>query len=252
MCIGCRDLFEYSPNQVFDDTTPVALNEQNIALLSQTTADDTVTIAFIGDSQRFYDELEDFVEKVNSIPEIDFVILAGDISDFGLLEEFELVTDRLSDLRKPYIGVVGNHDLVARGEETYLRVFGPLDFSFVYGRIQFIAHNTNAWETEGDAPDIDWIERQLRQRSGIDYRIPISHIPPFGAEFDSTKVGRYTSLWQETPGLLVSLHGHVHQHNDSIFYNDGVRYITSHSFDQTSFITLTIINGKMEKQIIDY
>src|SRR5688500_17331269 len=106
------DAFEYSPNQVYDKSSQIALNEKNLALLNSQPKDDTITIAFVGDSQRFYDELTLFIDTVNNLPEIDFILLAGDISDFGLLEEFELINEKLADLTKPYIGVIGNHDVV--------------------------------------------------------------------------------------------------------------------------------------------
>jgi 3',5'-cyclic-AMP phosphodiesterase len=59
-------------------------------------------------------------------------------------------------------------------------------------------------------------------------------------------------LFAETPGFLVSLHGHVHEHTDDYPYNDGVRYITSFAFNQRSFVLLRIVNGEIEKQLIEY
>src|SRR5688500_3559024 len=88
---GCSDAFEYSPNQVFDKDSETLLNEKNLQQLYAQPQDDTITIAFVGDSQRFYDEVDAFIDTVNTIPSIDFTFLAGDISDFGLLLEFELI-----------------------------------------------------------------------------------------------------------------------------------------------------------------
>src|SRR5687768_3869626 len=86
---GCTDSIEYSPNQSDDSDSPHELTKHNLALLKASPVDDTLTIAFIGDSQNFYDEVEPFVRKVNQQKEIDLVLIAGDISDFGLLQEFE-------------------------------------------------------------------------------------------------------------------------------------------------------------------
>src|SRR5688572_17958288 len=91
---ACRDAFEYSPNQVFDSNSAVGVNAINLQRLDTLPVDDTISIAFVGDSQRFYDELELFIDTVNAIPSIDFVLLAGDITDFGLLEEFELIHEK--------------------------------------------------------------------------------------------------------------------------------------------------------------
>lgn len=247
------DSFEYSPNQVYSKSTKVALNEKNLSLLNSLPQDDTVTIAFVGDSQRFYDELELFIDTVNNIAAVDFVLLAGDISDFGLLAEFELINKMLEKLKKPYIGVVGNHDVVAKGEDVFERMFGPLNFSFHYGGIKFVAHNTNGKEYfTGDVPDMAWLRSQLTKSDTSEFFIPVSHVPPFSSDFDEKLVDEYTSLFQETPGLLLSLHGHIHTHKDGYPYNDGVRYMTTHSFDKKSFVLLKIFKGQVKYRLINY
>ncbi|HEY0655788.1 MAG TPA: metallophosphoesterase [Chryseosolibacter sp.] len=245
--------FEYSPNQVYDKNSKVGLNAKNLELLYSRPQDDTITIAFVGDSQRFYDELDLFIDTVNNIAAVDFVLLAGDISDFGLLTEFELISDMLSKLEKPYIGVVGNHDVVSRGEQVFERMFGPLNFSFHYGGVKFIAHNTNGKEyMTGNVPDLNWLRSQLVESDTSKYFIPVSHVPPFSADFDEDLVGPYTTLFSETPSLLISLHGHIHTHKDGYPYNDGIRYMTTHSFDKKSFVLLKIYNGKVDFSLIDY
>ena len=250
---GCHDSFEFSPNQVFDKDSKTGLNKNNLERLYAMPQDDTITIAFVGDSQRFYDELEKFIDTVNAIPAVDFVLLAGDISDFGLLEEFELINDKLSKLNKPYFGVVGNHDVVARGEEVFERMFGPLNFSFTYSKVKFVAHNTNGKEyNTGNVPDLPWLKAQLVKSDAAQYFVPVSHVPPFSSDFDEALEAEYVSLFREVPSILVSLHGHIHVHKDGYPYNDGVRYMTSHSFDKKSFVLLKIVSGQLYKTIIDY
>lgn len=248
------DQFEFSPNQSFDHSSPSNLNAQNLALLRQNAEDDTVTIVFAGDTQRWYDEQERFVKKVNSLKNVDLVLLAGDISDFGLLQEFKWVHKRLSALRVPYFGVIGNHDMVANGRQIFQQMFGPLNYSFVYGGIKFIAHNTNGLEAPDEhIPDMGWLTRELQNTEKADYLITVSHVPPFNAvEFGTESVKPYTDLLQNTPNLLISLHGHVHQHQDFYPFGDKVHYMTSFSFGQSAFVLLQISKGKVLKSIIDY
>ncbi|HYC87409.1 MAG TPA: metallophosphoesterase [Chryseosolibacter sp.] len=252
LLLGCEDVFEFSPNQTFDRNSPVNLNQQNIIRLQADQTDDTITIAFVGDCQRFYDEVTRFVDKVNAIQSIDFVLLAGDISDFGLLEEFEQIENIFSRLEKPYIGVVGNHDVQAKGEQTFERMFGPVNFSFIYDSVKFIAHNTNGREyPPGLVPDMQWLTSQFTDEPGIKRFVTLSHIPPFDKDFDETLATAYSTLFREHH-VLISLHGHVHRFKDGYPYNDGIRYMTSHSFDKRSFVVLKIAGNDVSYSLVDY
>ena len=250
---GCRDSFEFSPNQVFDNDSGQQLNSKNIARLYSLPKDDTITIAFVGDSQRFYDELSTFIKTVNQFPNVDFVLLAGDISDFGLLEEFEMINEMFAELNKPYIGVIGNHDVLGKGDEVFERMFGPLNFSFYYQDVKFVLHNTNSKEyNTGNVPDLNWLKSQLVKSDSAKYFILVSHVPPFSGDFDKNLEGEYAATLQETPSLLVSLHGHIHEHKDGYPYQDGVRYITAPSFDKKSFVLIQVVSGKLFTRLIYY
>jgi len=252
--MGC-DSFEFSPNQAFDRDTPTNLNQKNLEKLTHAPIDDTVTIAFVGDSQRFYDEVEKFVNKVNSIPEVDFVFLAGDISDFGLLKEYEWIQRSFSKINKPYFGVIGNHDVIARGEDVFKRMFGPTDYSFVYDSIKFVVHNSNGREyPDKKIPDMGWLKSELlpELNENVKYFIPVSHVPPTDKDFNQSLVIPYAELLSNTPGVFVSLHAHIHEHTDGYPYNDGVRYITSFAFNQRSFVLLKIKGNSIIKRIITY
>ena len=250
---GCSEYYEYSPNQVRDRNSPEDLNKKNLLKLHANPKDDTITIAFLGDSQNFYDEAVRFVDKVNNIRAIDLVVIAGDISDYGLLQEFEWIHERLRKLNKPFIGVIGNHDLVGNGEAVYENMFGPLDFSFIYDSVKFVIHNTNSREyLKGNVPDMEWLKKELMPANGVQHYIGISHVPPFSGDFNPELEDAYSNLLASAPGFLVSLHGHIHRHTDGYPYDDGVRYVTGPSFEQRSFVLLKISSGNISKTIVDY
>ena len=84
---GC-EMIDYHPYDVrINGETDV--NAHNIAEIEQKCKDKT-TIKFVtmGDSQRWYDETLDFVGEMNKRDDIDFVIHGGDMSDFGVTDEF--------------------------------------------------------------------------------------------------------------------------------------------------------------------
>ena len=119
---GCGG-FEYSPNQVFSGDSRRDINQNNIERLVAEPADELIRFVLTGDSQRAYKDAKDLVKAINQLDDIDFVVLNGDISDFGLYQEMESVDRLFSKLRRPYIGVIGNHDLVAKSPNTLAALF---------------------------------------------------------------------------------------------------------------------------------
>ncbi|HEY0176411.1 MAG TPA: metallophosphoesterase, partial [Pedobacter sp.] len=85
---GCNTE-EFSPNQKFNATSPKDVNRTEINNLSQKKTGPAVRIAVSGDAQRDYTDSQRFVDYINSRNDIDFVVLNGDVSDFGLLLEFQ-------------------------------------------------------------------------------------------------------------------------------------------------------------------
>jgi 3',5'-cyclic-AMP phosphodiesterase len=254
LLIGCEK-FEYSPYQTKNTVTPKNLNEDNInrLLATEDASDDTVTILITGDSQRFYDDLSMLVKKANKIPDIDFLLLAGDISDFSLLQEFLWINNRLKDLYFPYICVIGNHDLLANGSEIYMNLFGEKNFSFTYKGYKFIGHDTNSREYSfnGKIPDLPWLMEQLDDTTAR-WFIGISHVPPFSDDFDPSLEVHYKDLFASNPGFILSIHGHSHTTQDNFYYNDHVRYIITNAVEKKEFLILKLIDGKIFKELVPY
>ena len=96
--MGSCDMIDYHPYDVrINGETDV--NAHNIAEIEQKCKDKT-TIKFVtmGDSQRWYDETLDFVGEINKRDDIDFVIHGGDMSDFGVTDEFLWQRDIMNKL----------------------------------------------------------------------------------------------------------------------------------------------------------
>lgn len=252
--IAC-DKFEYSPYQTDNANRPDNLNNKNIEelLSTETNSDDTIRFIFTGDSQRFYDEMNDLVAKANSIPKVDFLILAGDITDFGLLQEFIWINDELENLHFPYMAVVGNHDLTSNGSAIYSSMFGQKNFSFIYKKHKFIFHDTNSREYHfnGSVPNISWLGSQLHD-TNADWYIGVSHVPPFDVDFDKNLEMPYKDQWAADSAFILSLHGHLHASGDSHIYEDHVRYINTAAVQQREFMLMEIVDGQINKRMIYY
>lgn len=251
VCIwGCNSI-EYSPNQKFDGDTPQNVNAAEIATLPAKAAGSDVKIAVSGDTQRKYFEAELFVENINARNDVDFVILNGDISDFGLLLEFEGIYKIYSRLKVPFISVIGNHDQVANGYDIYRRMYGETNFTFNYAGIKFICHDSNSREHnfDGTIPDMKWLKNNLGLEQGIDHIIALSHVPPTDADFDQKLSKPYEELFNTTPGMLASIHSHQHQ-PDVIFRTSdaGIPFIITNAVVNRAFTIIAIKNGKLSAQ----
>ncbi|RYE52438.1 MAG: metallophosphoesterase [Sphingobacteriales bacterium] len=246
LAASCNNL-EYSPNQVFDKNSHTDINATNLRLLGDGAGDDTVRFVFTGDTQRSRNEGIDFYKKVNSMSGIDFIVLAGDISEFGVMKEMDWIAETFSHLNRPYVAVIGNHDLTSRGRDVFQRMFGQLNYSFTYGGVRFICHDTNGREYKFNSkvPDIQWLEDQLKPTEGVSSYIAMSHVPSNSGDFDSTLVASYHTTFSKAPKLLASLHAHTHSYD--VYYpdNSGIPYIITASVEKKEFLIVEIINNKL-------
>ncbi|TCK83143.1 calcineurin-like phosphoesterase family protein [Albibacterium bauzanense] len=250
---SCKNL-EYSPSQILDKDSYKNINASNLERLGDGSQDDTVRFIVTGDTQRSYDETIKFYRKVNSIPEVDFVIVAGDVTEFGTLKEMQWLARELNNLTVPYVTVIGNHDLTMRGRDVFKRMYGELNYSFNYGGVKFICHDTNSREYQfsGNVPNIPWLRKQLQPEVGISNYVAISHVPPISDDFDEKLVKDYAAAFDETPGFLISFHGHTHNFEEFKLDNSNIPYVITSAMGKREFLLAEIINTKLSFEQISF
>jgi Icc protein len=216
LTIAACHRFEYDPNQVLNKNSEQRLNYQNIAqLLFNNASDSTITLAVLGDTHTYYSDTEDAIKAINRHEDVDFVIHTGDISDHGYLWEFDKGTDILQKLRAPFIVTLGNHDVLANGEEVYRHMYGESNFSFIYKGVKFIFFNSNGREYNfpNNIPDIGWLTNEILSEQNSKHFVLVSHVPFFNTDFDQALLSRYLQFINtEYPDkkILVSISGHQH------------------------------------------
>ncbi|MFA6926665.1 MAG: metallophosphoesterase, partial [Bacteroidales bacterium] len=89
-------------------------------------------------------ELATVIRDINTQDSIDFVILAGDITEFGSDQEIQMARRILDLLKKPWYILSGNHDSKwsESGCNTFAETFGYEQFSFIHNNIVFIGTNS--------------------------------------------------------------------------------------------------------------
>ncbi|MCE7039913.1 metallophosphoesterase [Dyadobacter sp. CY312] len=252
--ISCEGLFQYNPNQVILKEDERNLNLKNVALIQALPQKDTTRFILMGDTQRWYDESSDFIKSANSQRDISFVIHAGDISDFGLSQEFKWVNQIMQELKYPYVTVIGNHDIVANGPLVYKKMYGELDYSFEFGGNKFIFINTNSREYnfDGLVPNLPWLRSQLKNNPTDKNAIVIAHVPPFDADFDPNMQNEYAQILASDPNVKFTLYGHQHTFKNEEFYEDGVRYMTTTSMGARGYLIVTTWKGGYRVERVEF
>ncbi len=189
------------------------VNGRNLARIQAQSPTPDFKFVAIGDTHDAYDATADAVTAINARDDIRFVLHAGDLTDFSLAREFEAGHNALRELNVPYLAVVGNHDAIANGAEIYGDLYGPLDFSFRYGKIKFVFFNSNALEFPGEAPKWNWLEAQHADIKSDETAIWVTHQDPSapdGAQAEQDRV-TYAGVLRANPVSLV-VHGHLEEY----------------------------------------
>lgn len=249
------DTFEVHPydGKIVGETN---INAKNIKLIEESTkGQDTLRFAFISDSQRWYDELENFVKHINQDEQIDFIIHGGDIADFGLTKEFLWQRDILNGLRKPYVVVIGNHDYLANGDEVFTKVFGDLNFSFIAANTKFLGLNTNALETNYSVPipNFDFIKKEQVQNQGeYSNTVVLMHAQPTSEQFNNNVSDLFQYSLNQFPNLLFCAHGHGHNYLTNDIFGDGIIYYQVPNIGKCQYFLFTITNDTYTHELISY
>jgi len=237
---------KYSTYEITVSDDEKDINQKNLQRVFQTVeSKDTLTIIFTGDSQRFYDETTAFKDAVNQEKDIDFVIFAGDLTDFGIIQEYQAMHNIFKELNIPYLCVVGNHDFNYNGGEIFLQMYGPYDFAFTLHDFRFVFLNSNGREFgwNGEVPNIPWLTEQLADTSNYFGAIVVNHVAPGHVDFDSALEESYVEALHQAGKTMMQLNGHNHDFAESYPYYGDIHYINSYSTQKRKYIKLKIWKG---------
>jgi len=204
----------------------------------------TVKIAAAGDIHAGSAERDRVREAFKRVEEhADLVLLAGDLTQHGQVDEASVVADACADIEIPVVAVLGNHDWQSDRPADLSRVLAEagvvvLERSHailpvrgtnvgVAGAKGFVGGFGNQWANFGEpllreayaetTRDVDGLERSLAAIDPCAVRITLLHYSPV----EQTLVGEPERLWlvlgadrlagpirQHRPDLV--LHGHAH------------------------------------------
>lgn len=129
------------------------------------------TFAFISDThignQTSEEDLIRTINNINTDSSIAFVVITGDITEFGSDEELRLAKAIFDGLNKPWFIIPGNHDSnwSESGSNSFKKIFGAETFQFIHNNYFFMgtASGPNMRMSPGQVPreHIVWIDSSL-------------------------------------------------------------------------------------------
>ncbi len=249
--LSCEPWFTYSPYESNVSNDYRETNRKNLERISALNANDNqpFKVALLADPHYHFGKLEDAVEHINKDPDYVFAIVAGDLTENGLLQEYVYFHETMSRLRIPYLAVIGNHDYLANGERVFCQMYGPLNYSFVFNNTRFVLFDNNTIESAKE-PDFAWVADQLVNNGEVNHVIPISHVPPYDVQMD-----KYRNLYHDLlvrNAIDLSVHGHRHDFSLEKVFGDNIEYLTISSPQNRTYTALTILPAAVDIQKIAY
>jgi outer membrane protein assembly factor BamB/predicted MPP superfamily phosphohydrolase len=164
------------------------------------------------------DDLRRTVKDINANAAVQFVVISGDITEFGADAELALARQILDSLNKPWHIIPGNHDgnWSESGANTFKKIFGSETFQFKAGKYIFLgtACGPNMHMGPGQIPreNIGWLDSSLKKIPDGTPLIFVNHYP-----LDDGLNNWYEAidlLKQKDIQLILCGHGHSnHQLN---------------------------------------
>jgi Icc-related predicted phosphoesterase len=177
-------------------------------------------------------------------PDVDLVLMAGDLTTLGLPEQAQVLADACSALSVPVVAVLGNHDFHSGQEDVIKELLSDAGVVLLDGRAARVAVGdttigvagvkgfvggfpdrelTDFGEPllrrlyEATSAEIEGLGAALEEIAGCDVRIAMLHYSPT----ETTLVGEPEGLWpflgSHRLGLPIArarpdlvLHGHAH------------------------------------------
>ena len=179
------------------------------------------------------EDLQRSIADINRNPDIEFVVVTGDLTESGDRASIQAIKDALDQLRVPYYAASGNHETTwsESGVMDFTRIFGDSRFAFAHAGAYFIGFNSGPVIRMADghvAPqDIAWLKHNLDSVSAAGSSTPIfvfTHYPLRNGDVDN---------WYEVTDVLREYNVQCvmggHYHRNLIFDCDGITDVLNRS-----------------------
>ena len=185
------------------------------------------------------EDLQRSIADINRNPDIEFVVVTGDLTESGDRASIQAIKDALDQLRVPYYAASGNHETTwsESGVMDFTRIFGDSRFAFAHAGAYFIGFNSGPVIRMADghvAPqDIAWLKHNLDS---------ISQLSTLNSQLSTTPIFVFTHYplrngdvdnWYEVTDVLREYNVQCvmggHYHRNLVFDCDGITDVLNRS-----------------------
>lgn len=142
-----------------------------------------VSDTHIGSSENAIIDLQRTVTDINTLADLDFALITGDLTEMGTNEELAMAKNILDEIKIPYYVVPGNHDTgwSESGGVTFIDEFGYDKFVFEHQGYKFIGCASGPYVrmSDGHIPRdaIVWLDSILKKTPKDQRLIFVNHYP---------------------------------------------------------------------------
>lgn len=245
--VSCNKLTDFSPYDA--NISKRNLNEENILRIqNEVQKTDSITFIAISDTHANYSDLKAAVSKINELGGTDFVVVCGDLTNYGLSKEFQDYYDYISRLNEPFVTLIGNHDYLSNGKLIYTKMFGPTNFTFDIGKYRFVLFDDIVWENNNSEPDFSWLSSSFVQKDSST-NIVLMHIPLWANELGPDYGNKLKSILEEN-SVSYTISGH--EHNFKTVDLSGHSYLVLPEIAKRSFAKITLIKNIATLEMINF
>lgn len=163
------------------------LNYSNWTKINRTIEDrQNFTFAVIGDVFRNPKMLDKASSNTST-----FILSLGNALYSGDRAKYRLLIHELSNLKKPFLAVVGTNELSDEGYKNYYKIFGDYNYAVPIGNTYFVMLN----DANGKLPQrqMNWLSQELSISSTYSHRIVAVNVPASWMNSNGAKLSESAS-----------------------------------------------------------
>ena len=196
------------------------------------------------------------LEKIKNVIEgsyenIEFVVIVGDITQYGSAQDLQLFIDIADSFELPCYPVIGNHDIFFSNWPEWKKMIGSTSYRINGDEITlFIMDSANAYFGNDQ---LNWLERELKSASGRIFvfshaNLFVNNLTEIQQFTDTKERARIISILRDKCDIMFM--GHSHQ--GSINKAGNVLYIGMEDFKSKKTycivsVSITGVSYKFEK-----